>query len=1117
MTPAGGGGGNGGGGRRRRTAARLAFASVLVLVLVVVAALALLEVGVGLRWSGNAGAGGLLSSHKESSDKDAVDTDDVDDPRAVRDADDDAVDGGKWGVRPAREFRRAYAVVFPDVHDPLVLERAFQLRNSLEAMKGDAEEVVAIVPRFSGRQLVASLKGAGYRVLQRETPAPPWRASGRFTQQAITAIGTGWESGDAGGILEDGGGGGGGHGWGLLALEALSLTEYEEVVVLDQKVVIFQGAHDTQAALSEGSSGGSGEGEEPEGRERITGGSRKRRRTLLSGEGGSEAEMGEKQAGSDGLSMAEKTLPSLVPEGEQWTVAFAPGDGSGLATGPGLSSLSEAYRDLFIGQHAALLAVRPDAELYARISGLLCEGDAAFSEAYPGIPDKDFNQRLARDRLLERRAATIPLLHLAVASTASRNYTAQVPLEVCGGLGEAVDANQGEEGREWRWTGAASPIVWCPSQNFRQQPDQTRRRRRLQTPRFGRNTFGGDGVNLVTRAASIFASSPPQRSAGDDGAVQAKALDLSQTVEPGIDRKGSRAGRRKAGGGESVTRGDVAAASEVAKGGNDARRRRGGAGRVLSRPRGKRDASDSGKRGRVEWGGSGGHGKVSGGVYGLPARRTQEEDGVFDEQDGGGEVGVGQGEGEGEGKKEGVPAGMGMQEDEKTEEDRQEERRESPQIDGGVGGTGVRTVKLAWIPGDPCSCVDAPGLVGEACRGWLVARAADLFSRDDAEKAPAAAEALRTGQAAQDDLRILALSGCKDGALVSPSQLPAPSALQAALASATAGAAHLAQRLSDVGGEPGGGGGNTGGTLSSLPPPPPPPPPLWQDAKPEEKAVVTQLDLRNFQHFWLANVEKKVLMVAIPKVACTQVHALFLRLQGSKNWNSPHMQEIHYHKDMDRYKMSAMAGMTPEKASAILNDPTWTKGVFLRDPAERLLSCFLDKIVHRKSYSVSIFGANDFLSFEKFVALTSKGAEKRFHSQYPGGNLGLSRRSNPHWRPQLYFGLDKFLPYFDFVGDFKHVGAHSEAFLKRAGLWEEFGKSGWGPSGGASFFQRTTVQGHATGSRDSKGQYYTPPLLSSVREAYASTDYRMLAGLGWWNETMIAIVRPATTSASSHR
>ncbi|CAN0465364.1 unnamed protein product, partial [Laminaria digitata] len=57
---------------------------------------------------------------------------------------------------------------------------------------------------------------------------------------------------------------------------------------------------------------------------------------------------------------------------------------------------------------------------------------------------------------------------------------------------------------------------------------------------------------------------------------------------------------------------------------------------------------------------------------------------------------------------------------------------------------------------------------------------------------------------------------------------------------------------------------------------------------------------------------------------------------------------IHFHKDQHKYTMKTMKNMTPQRASDILNDPTWTKAVFLRDPAERLLSCFLDKIVHRK-------------------------------------------------------------------------------------------------------------------------------------------------------------------------
>lgn len=54
-------------------------------------------------------------------------------------------------------------MVFPDVHDPLLLERALGLWNSLEALKGDKEDVVAIVPRFFGQPLFGPLVDMGYR------------------------------------------------------------------------------------------------------------------------------------------------------------------------------------------------------------------------------------------------------------------------------------------------------------------------------------------------------------------------------------------------------------------------------------------------------------------------------------------------------------------------------------------------------------------------------------------------------------------------------------------------------------------------------------------------------------------------------------------------------------------------------------------------------------------------------------------------------------------------------------------------------------------------------------------------------------------------------------------
>ncbi|CAN0428422.1 unnamed protein product, partial [Pylaiella littoralis] len=256
-----GGGSRGGGGRnssssssssRRRFLQRPPLAFALVLAVGVV--LTLVGVGVSVRWSGRGGAGNSpvplsstkskISSGRSSGSGKGVDgggstrtnAGAVGTDRTARSddgvGDDSAGDSG--GIKPpgarwAGSGERAYAVIFPDVQDPLVLERAEGLWNSLEALKNGGDDVVAIVPRYFGQQLIAPLVEIGYRVLPRKSPAPIWRASGRFVQQSMAAIGTGW--GSSGG----GDGGGRGHGWNLLALEALALTEYQEVVVLDQK------------------------------------------------------------------------------------------------------------------------------------------------------------------------------------------------------------------------------------------------------------------------------------------------------------------------------------------------------------------------------------------------------------------------------------------------------------------------------------------------------------------------------------------------------------------------------------------------------------------------------------------------------------------------------------------------------------------------------------------------------------------------------------------------------------------------------------------------------------------------------------------------------------------
>lgn len=179
-------------------------------------------------------------------------------------------------------------------------------------------------------------------------------------------------------------------------------------------------------------------------------------------------------------------------------------------------------------------------------------------------------------------------------------------------MSEAFGTDQDEQAGAWKWTGAASPVVWCPSPNSRQQPD-----RNASVDNSAGSSAGGSGASSVS------------------------------------------------------------------------------------------------------------------------ARRTQEEGSLPGGQEGGGAGSVG---GEGEGEKEGVQADVEEQRDEKQRADQPEDGQEHPETGEGGAGSGVGTVRLAWIPGDPCSCVDAPGMVGEACRSWLITRAAALSSRDDGEKTAAGAE-----------------------------------------------------------------------------------------------------------------------------------------------------------------------------------------------------------------------------------------------------------------------------------------------------------------------------------------------------------------------------------------
>jgi hypothetical protein len=212
--------------------------------------------------------------------------------------------------------------------------------------------------------------------------------------------------------------------------------------------------------------------------------------------------------------------------------------------------------------------------------------------------------------------------------------------------------------------------------------------------------------------------------------------------------------------------------------------------------------------------------------------------------------------------------------------------------------------------------------------------------------------------------------------------------------------------------------------------------------------------------------------------------------------------------------------MRQETQPSILHDTNneWIKAVFLRDPAERLLSSYLDKVQDtvRKRTLPRLKASSKVLQQKLRIVLLVR-------RKYPHKG-GLAWCSDPHWRPQVWScGLWELLPHFEFVGTMAdhQVDKATKALLQLVGLWESHGKhyrsgtSGPGQQACAlhpplplvqgeeplGFQQRAAatkqkngdsdhgnMYGHSKHSKTKLQQYYTEELLALVKELYAS-DY----------------------------
>lgn len=244
---------------------------------------------------------------------------------------------------------------------------------------------------------------------------------------------------------------------------------------------------------------------------------------------------------------------------------------------------------------------------------------------------------------------------------------------------------------------------------------------------------------------------------------------------------------------------------------------------------------------------------------------------------------------------------------------------------------------------------------------------------------------------------------------------------------------------------------------------------------------VTETERRAFAHHVLVDTAHRFVFFSIPKVACTEWLRVFMRLQGVDDWRA----DPHYRTDRP-----LLSQFSTQECTEILASAEWYKAVFVRDPVDRLLSAYLDKFVHRRSYIVQQFvtGENE-LSLDQFVDLVVDP------NTDPDRPEGVHRGTNPHWRPQsMVGGLGRFVDQLDFVGRFDRLHDDATSLLTRLGLWESIGRRGWGADGDRALFETNEAE-HRTDAALRVSSLLTPDQVARIQHAYRD-DVQLFEQLG---------------------
>lgn len=141
----------------------------------------------------------------------------------------------------------------------------------------------------------------------------------------------------------------------------------------------------------------------------------------------------------------------------------------------------------------------------------------------------------------------------------------------------------------------------------------------------------------------------------------------------------------------------------------------------------------------------------------------------------------------------------------------------------------------------------------------------------------------------------------------------------------------------------------------------------------------------------------RVFFYPIAKVANTSVKNWALRLSG-------HDDDAPVHKLLDGGKVKLQARYNSERQfSTLMRDPDWARVAILRDPLDRLVSCYWDKFVRNRAVESVLHHTRPVYQFLYGEEAPTKEQIQRgvtFRQFCHYINLTPREKMDPHWAPQ---------------------------------------------------------------------------------------------------------------------